>query len=548
MARLMPTTPASWFRARRLPAVVLLPLIVSAIAQPTPPAPPVGIAPPVSAPSVSVSSESTSKADTDQTLAQWFKTRLEAVDWEGGEPAILIQDAEVPLTVFERQADALVLPGSLVQLVTAAAALDRLGPSFHFSTEFFAVHPDPDKRAARAIVVRGTGDPSLSLRYLGSNKAFWQPLDEWARTLRRRKIVRVEGPVIGDASAFDDQWAALGWPRDRRGDSTLPSVAALNFNDNCIEIDWRGKAHPGKVAEFSVFPQLPRYIFISSDVRVAQPVRRERSYERVKDGNLIVASGEVPYKGEAHDRAAIENPARFFAEALRARLVKAGIDVLGPATALSDLPPGQVLGIDEVPLGVRFSPLLPELLGHMVRDDATLDAEVLFKTLGRRRAGASQPGSFAGGTLAMQDYLDIIRLPGPYYNLVDGSGRSTINRLSPRQLVYILRQARLNSATGTLYDDLFPRAGALSGRFQPPKPEESGDAAKTAKGASGVVDPATLPIWVKTASGEGLEAAAGRLRTRTGRVLLFAVLINGSRMPSPLLRRQVDQLLIDLTR
>jgi D-alanyl-D-alanine carboxypeptidase/D-alanyl-D-alanine-endopeptidase (penicillin-binding protein 4) len=498
---------------------------------------------------------------SDPTASPWtarIRECVDAVDWGDGALSILVHDPERGSTVFERQADLPALPGALTQIVTASAAFERLGLQFRFSTEFnFVASPD-DEHVAQTVIVRGTGDPSLSTAALGSREVLWQPFDRWARILRERGIRRISGSVLAIDDAFDENRTAPGWPTGRAGDPRYPGVGALNFNGNCVEIDWRAGGRVGSKADFAIFPPLPRdYLRLSSNVRIVEGIPRPRLYERLDSGSMIVATGEIARDSQATDRAAIEDPGRFFARVLRARLIDAGIKVDGEARTLRDLdalPPEELPQTGRfVPLDVHFSPPLPEILARMMQDDSALEAESVFKALGHDfldRSGntdahvpvARLPGSFDSGAATVKDYLESIHLPGPFFSIADGSGRSAANRLSARQLLFLLKRGRGDLAYGPMFESCFPRVGDPAfptGRFP------SSDWADPA--ASGGI-PAPPPIWVKLAPEETADAAAGWLRAGNGHTLYFVIMVNGSRL-SPLTRqREIDRLLIDLTR
>ena len=62
--------------------------------------------------------------------------------------------------VFGADADALLNPASNVKLVTAAAALARLGVEYRFDTEFLIEPGMPVERHPSTLCVRGKGDPT----------------------------------------------------------------------------------------------------------------------------------------------------------------------------------------------------------------------------------------------------------------------------------------------------------------------------------------------------------------------------------------------------
>ena len=113
-------------------------------------------------------------------------------------------------TLFANNADVPVLPASTMKLLTAAVALDRLGPNYRFSTD---VLRDGDVDANGTLngnlYIRGDGDPAFSKRFHPGK--YSEPVDKLARAVAAAGIKRITGAVIGDATAFDNVLYQEGW-------------------------------------------------------------------------------------------------------------------------------------------------------------------------------------------------------------------------------------------------------------------------------------------------------------------------------------------------
>lgn len=477
-----------------------------------------------------------------ETTYDWLSNRLEErlaeMDWMGGTPAVIVADLDQLHTIFEHNAEMPIRPGGLQKIVTAAAALELLGPNFRFSTEVTAVHPDEENRSARSLLIRGNGDPSLSLHYAKNRGAFWDPFDEWAKILKKNDIRTVEEGIWTDTLAFHDQPFAPGWPLESKGAAWMPAVSALNLNHNCIVLDWHKSDDVGEMASFSLFPPLEKYIYITNNMRLARTPRLDRTYERVQEGNLIVASGELGIDSRATDWAAIEKPARYFGESLKHRLQERGIEVSGPVRPVpqdSTIPSSG----NQVLVGVHFSPPLHNLLAQMIAEDRTLEAEVIFKALGRRYRRAQQPGSFENGQAAVMAFLDTLRITHSHTVLVDGSGLSSLDRMPVRLLVDLMHRMH-EQPTAEMFNQLLPRLGrapALAGRF--------GDLTTDDDDREESYDREPM-IWIMTTSRDSIEGASGWLVSRTGHRMAFAIVVNDSRAPESQLRDQIEFLVSEI--
>jgi D-alanyl-D-alanine carboxypeptidase/D-alanyl-D-alanine-endopeptidase (penicillin-binding protein 4) len=113
-------------------------------------------------------------------------------------------------TLFQHDAGSPLMPASTMKMLTSAAAFERFGPRYQFSTDvLYDGTLGSDGTLTGNLYLRGDGDPSLSGRYMpGGPEA---PMNFLADQLVSRGVKRVTGEVIGDATAFDDQRIPEGW-------------------------------------------------------------------------------------------------------------------------------------------------------------------------------------------------------------------------------------------------------------------------------------------------------------------------------------------------
>lgn len=445
--------------------------------------------------------------------------RLDALDWDGGRVAILVQDADYPITLFAHRPGELTYPGSLLQVLTAAAALDRLGPLFVYHTELRMVPPAEAGAPPRGLVVRGSGDPSFGRRQ-APGAAHPEPLPRWCEVLGERGIEKIEGTLLGDDRMFERSTYGPGWPTDDLANPRVPCVGALNFHANCVHIEWSRGGRVNKPAPYNAYPDLPGFITLQNNVFVTEAAPVGRRFTRIEQGNLFAMHGDLKAGQAETDRLAVGDPTRFALLAIKSALADCEVEVTGPAISAWSL------RLDELPtrtltLDVHESPPLWKLLETMLRDDDTLTAEAVLKTMGHEAGGGREAGGFENGARTVNRWLDGLHIPGATRRILDGSGLSRLNALSPTQLVYAMRET-LDGEQGAYFAALFPRLELHAARSSP------------------------ISVHGKQASAFGSEGRAGWFRTREQNTVLFAIMVQGSRLPGAVLARQVDELLADI--
>jgi serine-type D-Ala-D-Ala carboxypeptidase/endopeptidase (penicillin-binding protein 4) len=108
------------------------------------------------------------------------------------------------------------------------------------------------------------------------------------------------------------------------------------------------------------------------------------------------------------------------------------------------------------PLAVRFSPPLPEILREMDVESDNHTAELLLKQLG---AVAGEAGATAAGAAVVRSVLVEHAVPLAGVRIADGSGLSSLDRLTPKALVTILQRAWADPSLGPVLFGLLPVAG-----------------------------------------------------------------------------------------
>jgi D-alanyl-D-alanine carboxypeptidase/D-alanyl-D-alanine-endopeptidase (penicillin-binding protein 4) len=108
------------------------------------------------------------------------------------------------------------------------------------------------------------------------------------------------------------------------------------------------------------------------------------------------------------------------------------------------------------PLAVRYSPPLPEILREMDVESDNHTAELLLKQLG---AVAGRAGSTAAGAAVVRSVLAQRAVPLAGVRIADGSGLSSLDRLTAKALVTILQRAWADPDIGPLLFRILPVSG-----------------------------------------------------------------------------------------
>lgn len=402
-------------------------------------------------------------------------------------------------TLYAENAGEEMQPASTMKLFTSAIAFERFGPTYQFSTDALRDGPvGPDGTLSGNIYLRGDGDPALSGKFLTGGPS--APMNRLADMVAQQGIKHVTGSVVGDASAFDDQKIPEGWLTRYLQASYAARVSALSLNENLIAVSVTPTA-PGQPAKVALEPSTSA-IPLVANVRTVAGGGARLGFRKLGNGT-IQANGSIGSRtGTRKYVYIVEDPAAFATGAFMNALIARGIKVDG-GIRLGKSPP------NATKVASLRSPPLASMIAAMNRESINHYAELLF-----RNAARGPKRDVVGSVQTASSVLDeffATKVGADTTRLVfaDGSGLSTLDRVTPRAQVQLLGYAHRASWGPWLHSSL-PVAGdsqLLKRRMRN--------------------TPAEGNLHAKTGTTNDVIALAGYVTAVNGEVLAFSFLYNG---------------------
>jgi D-alanyl-D-alanine carboxypeptidase/D-alanyl-D-alanine-endopeptidase (penicillin-binding protein 4) len=416
--------------------------------------------------------------------------------------AVRVDSLRTGERLYARNAAKLVMPASNMKLLTLAAAAERLGWDYRFDTRLEAAGVIENGTLRGDLVVVGGGDPSIMSMDNGPAPAFV----EWAETLWQSGVRRVDGRLVGDDSAFDDEGRGAGWSWDYLTAGYAAPSGALSYNENVVVVRVYPGLAAGDPARVEVSP--PGFTAdVSGGLRTADAASRAAITVTLLPGtSRLAVRGAVPAGGAVVARTtAVDNPTRFFVEGLRDALAARGIAVRDGAWDIDDVATLPATTSRRV-IATRRSQPLSAIAGYFVKVSQNFYAETLLKTLGRTDARA---GSAANGRQVVRDVLQAWGIPPDAYVMSDGSGLSRYDYVTADTIVTLLEHVWTDER--------------LRGPFLAALPVGGRDGTLESRMKGTVLDD---NVQAKTGTIANVRSLSGFLETKHGEKLVFSMIAN----------------------
>jgi len=384
------------------------------------------------------------------TLAQRIEGRLRRAGLKPAQFGVVVLTRDPsPRVLYSAGAARPLVPASAAKLLTAASALDHLGPGHRFQTLVTARGAVRDGVLQGDLVVHGAGDPNLSGRFHdGDPMAVPAAL---ARQVFRAGIRRVTGALVLDEGPFDQSFVHPDWSAADRGQWYGAPIGGLTFNDGCIDVEvtaGRNGSRPALGLPATAGPWSVR-----NAVQTVAGASASVGGRWVEDGHTLEINGRLAPRARASFHLPVPDPGLFLGGAMVRALDGAGVRVEGGlrrARDRRDRAPGRAVALHESDL--------PPTLQVMNTSSQNLYASLLFKLAGAQVTGEA---TWESGEEAVRTMLERRRInDGGSTRIRDGSGLSTRNRVSAGVLAQVLLAFDQDLLRGPVLYDSLPVSGS----------------------------------------------------------------------------------------
>jgi D-alanyl-D-alanine carboxypeptidase/D-alanyl-D-alanine-endopeptidase (penicillin-binding protein 4) len=457
------------------------------------------------------------------------KTVLDKANAQRAYWGVLVVDRDTGETLYELNAAKLFTPASNRKVFTTIFALAALGPEHRYSTILASKTPlGADGRLAGDLIFKGSGDPDLSNRkFPFAGKAEHEgPMDkvliEMADAAVAKGLKVVDGDIVADDSLFPYDPYPAGWEVGDLFFTFGAPISAIAFNENAISVEVRPGEEAGDPAVIIVEPAAAAGTFREEIITGTAEEKPEFSVLRRPGLEFILLRGSIPL---GHPPTKLDlpmtEPAETTGEALKLILESRGVRVTG-GTRVQHAPPperhasGEVSLIPRAPpnppgpamtLAEHSSPSLLESVRLTNKVSQNLHTELFLRTVASEKIGF---GSSDVGLKLEQDFLKTTGVVDGDVILIDGSGTSGNNLITPRSSVQILRYAA-QQPWGEDFASTLPIAGV------------DGSLEFRMKGTA-----ASGRIQAKTGTHSHHYTLAGYATTLAGERLVFAIFCNNA--------------------
>lgn len=422
--------------------------------------------------------------------AQPLSQRLDALLNED-----LLKTSEVGITVFDLttgeslyryQDEKLYRPASIEKIITSVTALAQLGTDYTMNTSLRYTGKIENDTLKGNLYLIGGFDPEF----------MDEDLNRLIETLESRGIRYITDTIAADVSMTDSVYWGPGWSWDDTPYSFQPYLSPLMLNRGCVDVSV-SPTQKDSLPQVTCIPVSDYYTVNNQGTsRNPQAGKLEITRNWLSNGNVITISGNVsrPYTEKLN----VYTSKDFFFHTFISRLRNKGIEARTHAYAECPATADSITTIQRP---------IKEVLERALKKSDNLCAESMFYHLAAKRSLHKQVTG-EDGTDAINAFMKTALGFNPdNYKIVDGSGVSLYNYISPRLLLEYLKYAYYHREIFLPLHESLPIAG-VDGTLQ--------NRMKQTKARGNV--------HAKTGSVTGVSSLAGYVKAGNGHQLAFVII------------------------
>jgi D-alanyl-D-alanine carboxypeptidase/D-alanyl-D-alanine-endopeptidase (penicillin-binding protein 4) len=409
---------------------------------------------------------------------------------EGSEVGISIYNLTKNKVVYRYRDKKLSRPASTMKLLTTITTLSYPEGRLPFNTEVWYSGRIANDTLKGDIYVKGCMDPEFDDT----------AMDSLVAQVAKLPFKVLSGHIVGDISMKDSLYWGEGWMWDDAPFDYQPQLSPLMYNKGVINII----ARPDSIQQKAIISTIPNtdYCDIENNTQSipSLPQSFDVSRNYINQSNHIVASGNVnSRKVSAITVSYVQN---YFLHTFAQRLEKKGNKKILYGYRSTTSPTIDYNTLIKI---ASYATDCSSVVKQLLKKSDNLNAEAMFYRLSA--INGYHPATAKGGTEAIKKLIREMKFNPDSYLIVDGSGLSNYDNLSPELEVAFLRYTYKHP---DIYNIIYPSLpiagidGSLSNRMKN--------------------SAATNNVHAKTGSYTAINALAGYLTTSTGDKLAFSIM------------------------
>ena len=416
-------------------------------------------------------------------------------------------------------------PASNLKLLTTIAALKVLGENTRFETKImYSGYFDDDDVLTGDLYIIGGGDPTIASKYYKNDKNRF--INELKAALKKAHIKTIDGNLIIVDTLFKGQSTPTTWVWGDIGNYYGAGVSSFAIFDNQYKIYFNTKVGLNDTVKvLKIEPEIN--IELINKVTATKTRRDKSNIYGSELCNKRIITGELPInRGSFIVKGSILNPELVLANYIKSELIKdSSLYVKGKTIIQRKAQKSDKLNL----LAVYKSPTIKEIVEQTNMHSINLYAEMLLRHIDLKLNGK---GTNSSATNTLEDFWQQQGLNKTNMKFYDGSGLSSYNLISAKQLVKVLQYAYTDTAIFKSFKASLPvggKSGTLKNMFR--KTNLAGK------------------VYAKSGSMSGVRAYSGFIFAKNNtNPIIFSIIFNNYTIKSTSIKAKIQQLIVNLSK
>ena len=348
---------------------------------------------------------------------------------------LAVMDAKTGAIVFERNSQVGLAPASTQKIVTSAAAFELLGKDFRYETKLSYNGNIKAGVLNGYLYVEGSGDPTFgSQRYASTRSSVI--LGNWSKALQQKGVRTITGGLV-TLAAFVNPSLPDGWIWQDIGNYYGAGARLLNWKENQYDLILSAGDKVGDEVEIvksgSKIFERDYYNVLSTAAKGSG----DNAYIYFPiEGDKPQVRGTIPAGEKSFSiSGAMSDPDMELRQEMESAFAAASIRLDNTASNTTEV--RETKGIHV--LHSYLSPTLDSINYWFMRRSINLYGEALINTMGYQEMKTWATDT---GVRVVRDFWATKGIDKAAINIIDGSGLSPQNRVTPDALVQILKYAQ----------------------------------------------------------------------------------------------------------